>query len=106
VREGIDEGDLVHQVRCEPLQVEPALLERLGDETEVEHLEVAQPSVHELAGPARRARGEVACLDQADRQAAGRGVEGRATTHDATTDDQDVEGRGRHRVERGETVLG
>ena len=42
---------------------------------EVEHLQVAQAAVDQLAGPAGRAAGEVARLDQADGQAAGDGVE-------------------------------
>ena len=47
--------------------------------------------MEQLGGTARGARRQVALLDQADPQAAGRGIERHATTGDATADDQDVE---------------
>jgi hypothetical protein len=52
--------------------------------------------VDQLAGPARRAGGEVTCFDQTDPQTAGGGVESRADPDDAAADDQDVEGLCRH----------
>jgi hypothetical protein len=106
VLQRVQEGHLLHEVRRELLQVQPAFLQGLGDEPEVEHLQVAQAAVHELAGPARRARREVARLDQTDRETAGGGVEGGAGADDSSPDDQDVERGGLHRVEGGLTGVG
>jgi hypothetical protein len=92
-------------VRGELLQAQPALLERFGDETEVEHLEVAQAAVHQLARAAGGAGREIARLDQTDRESAGRGVEGRAAADHSAADDEDVERGRRHRIESGLTVL-
>jgi hypothetical protein len=99
VLQRVEERDLANQVRRQPLQVQAPLLECLGDEPEVEHLEVAQPTVHELARAAGRAGGQVTRLHQPDRQATGGGVEGRSSPDDATPDHQDVESRGGHRLE-------
>src|SRR5690606_24562936 len=78
----------------------------LGDEPEVEHLEVAQTAVDEFARPARGAGGEVARLDEADAQTPGRGIEGRAATDDAAADDEDVELVAGHGRERSGTGFG
>ena len=71
----IQERHRLHQVRREPLQQQPALLQRLPDEREVQHLQIAQAAVDELARPARRARRPVTRLDQPGGQAAGRRVQ-------------------------------
>src|SRR4029079_6106322 len=80
-----------------PGQQQATLLQGLTDETEVEHLQVPQPAVHELARPGRRTAGEVTLLEQADAEPAGDGVERRPRPDDASTDDEDVQGlvRGR-----------
>ena len=75
VLQRVDERHRLDQVRGELLDEQPAFLQRLGDQPEVEHLQVAQAAVDQLARAARRAGGEVAGLDQPDGQAAGRGVE-------------------------------
>jgi hypothetical protein len=87
----VDEGHRLDQVRRELLDEQPALLQRLGHEPEVEHLEVAQAAVDEFARPARRAGREVAGLDQPDGQTAGGGVERGTRADDTAADDQDVE---------------
>jgi hypothetical protein len=87
-------------VRGERLDEQAALAQRLGDQPEVQHLQVAQPTVDELAGTARRAGGEVAGLDEPDRQPPGGGVEGGSGAHHAAADDQDVELGVRHRLQR------
>ena len=91
VLEGVEEGDRLDQVRRDPGEHELALLERLADEPEVELLEVAHPSVEELARARRGPRGEVPLLDERHLQAARRGVEGDPGAGDATPDDEDVE---------------
>ena len=66
-------------------------MQRLADQPEVEHLQVAQAAVDQLARPARGAAGPVPRLDDRRGQAAGHGVEGAARADDAAADDQDVE---------------
>jgi hypothetical protein len=53
--------------------------------------EVAQAAVDELGAPAARALGEVAALDQRDRQAPAGGVERDARAGDPATDDEHVD---------------
>jgi hypothetical protein len=64
VLQRVEERHRADQVRGEALQQQRALAQGLGDQPEVEHLEVAQPAVHELAAAAARAAGPVAGLDQ------------------------------------------
>ena len=89
--ERVEERHRPDQVRREPGEQQAALLEGLPDQAEVEHLEVAQPAVDELAAPAAGAAGQVALLDQAGRQAAGHGVEGDPGADHSPADDEDVE---------------
>ena len=71
---------------------EQAPLEQcLTDQPEVEFLQVAQSTVHELRRAARRAGGEVATLDERDAVPARRGVERDSGSGDAAADDDDVE---------------
>ena len=67
------------------------LVQRLAYQAEVEPLQVPQATVDEFAGPAGGAGGEVALLDQRDREAATGGVERHAAAGDASADDEDVE---------------
>ncbi len=96
----VEERHRVHEVRCELVEQQAALAECLGDEPEVEHLEVAQAAVDQLAGATRRTGGEVAGVDESDRQSTGRGVERGTTADHAGTDDEDVERLRGHGVER------
>ena len=98
VGQRVEERHRPDQVRREPGQQQAALLEGLPDQAEVEHLEVAQPAVDELAAAAAGAAGQVALLDQPGRQAAGHGVEGHPGADHSPADDQDVELLGGHRV--------
>ena len=61
-------------------------------EPEVQHLEVAQASVNELARPARRARGPVLGLYQPYRETAAGRVQGRPGPGYASPDNEHVEG--------------
>jgi hypothetical protein len=74
----------------QPGEHEAPLEERLVHEPEIEHLEVPQAAVHELAGPAGGPGCEVAGLDQAGGQAPRHCVEGAARPDDTATDDEDV----------------
>ena len=87
----VEERHRPDQVRRQPGQQQAALLEGLLDQREVEHLQVAQAAVHELAAAAAGAAGQVALLDQAGAQPAGHGVEGHAGADDAAADHQHVE---------------
>ena len=91
VLERVEERHRAHQVRREALGQQAALAQRLPDQAEVEHLQVAQPAVHQLAGPAGRAGRPVPALEQADGQPAGRGVQRHAGTDDAAADHDDIE---------------
>ena len=81
-----------------------ALGQGLGDEPELPLVEVPQAAVDQLGRLRRRPRGEVVALDQGRAQSPGGGVEGHARAGDAPADHQDVEGLGRHPVERGGAV--
>ena len=105
VRQRIDEGHRAYQVRRQLLQQQRPLAQRLGDQPEVEHLEVPQAAVDELAGAAGRTRRKVARLHQADAQAARGGVERDARANDAGAHDQDVERFGAHGIERSLAIL-
>lgn len=91
VLQRVQEGHRLHQVRGEALQQQAALLQRLAHEGEVEHLQVPQAAVDQLAGAAGGARGPVARLHQAGRQAACHGVERSAGAHHARAHHQHVQ---------------
>ena len=84
--QGEEEGRRPDQVRGELLDQEPALVERLAHQPEVETLEVAEPPVDQLARAARGAGGEVALLDEGHGEAAGRGIESGAAAGHAAAD--------------------
>jgi hypothetical protein len=100
VLQRVEERHGPHEVRRDGLDEQPPFSQGLGDESEVEHLEVAQAAVDELAGAAGRAGGEVAGLDQSDGQAARGGVERGARADHPAADDQHVELAGGHRPQR------
>ena len=73
------------------LEEQRPLPQPLAHQAKVQHLEVPEAAMDQLAGPAGRARRPVLRLHQAYRQPPGRGVEGGAGPGDATPHDQDVE---------------
>ena len=79
-----------HEVR-RGLAQDLALGERFVDEPDFLLLQVADAAVHELRRLRRRARREVALVDERDAQAARRGVERDAGAGDAAADDEHVE---------------
>ncbi|MNW53111.1 hypothetical protein D3C74_306600 [compost metagenome] len=91
VLERVQERDRAHEVRREVLDEQVALGQRLVDQVEVEHLQVAQPAVDQLARPARRTGGPVLTLDDRGREPTGHGVEGDARSGHASADHEDVE---------------
>ncbi len=101
----VEEGHRPHQVRRDPGEQQAAFLECFLDQAEVEHLQVAQSAVHQLRGPAARAAGEVALLDEGGGESARDRVQRRTRPDDACPHDQHVEVRAagrpgsRHRVE-------
>ena len=64
VLQRVQERHRLHQVRRQALEQQSALLERLPDQREVQHLQIAQAAVDQLARPARRAGRPVAGLDE------------------------------------------
>ena len=95
--ERADERDRTNQVRRKALQQQTPFLQRLANEPEVEHLQVTQAAVDQLARAARRARGPVSGLEDPDRQATGHGVNrGSCADHPAPHNEQ-VELFSRHR---------
>jgi len=93
-REVVDE---VRRIRAE----RRAFLERFGDETEVELLEVADAAVDELRAARTRRLREVVLLDERGAVAARGGVDGDAETGRAPADDDEVEVVRRERGEMG-----
>jgi hypothetical protein len=87
----VEERHRPDQVWRQPVEEEAALLERLSHQAEVEHLEVAEPAVDQLAAAAAGAAGQVALLHESGGQAAGDRVEGDAGADDTAADDEHVE---------------
>ena len=85
------EAEVRHEMRRVAVE-QPALAQRLGDEREVELLQIAHAAVHELGAAARGALGEVVRLEQQGPIAAARGVDGNAEPRGAAADHDDVEG--------------
>ncbi len=106
VLQGVEEGHGLHQVRGEPLQEQAALLEGLADQGEVEHLQIAQTAVDQLARPAGGAGRPVARLDQPGRQTSGGGVQRRARADHARPHDQHVQFARGHGGERFDALDG
>jgi hypothetical protein len=79
------------QVRGDPVEHQAAFGQGLPDQPEVEHLQVPQAAVDELARPARGAAGPVAALDDRRGQAAGDGIESGTSPDHASAHDQDVQ---------------
>src|SRR2546430_5823975 len=67
-----------------------ALGERLGDEAELEILQVAKSTVDDLGGSRRGLRGKIALLDQQHLQAAPGGIARNSRAVDAAADDQQI----------------
>ena len=106
VLERVEERHRPDQVGREPGEQQAALLQRLLDQREVEHLEVAQAAVHQLGRARRRAGGEVALLDQPDLEPARHRVERRSDADDPAADDQHVELTGPELLERVGALIG
>jgi hypothetical protein len=80
----------MHQVRCDGAGQRAALVVRLAHEAHVAEAQVAKTAVHELRRGARRARAEVAGVDERDREALARGVRGGGRADHATADHEEV----------------
>ena len=104
--ERVEERHRAHEMRREHVQQQAALAQRLADEAELQLLEVAQAAVDQLARAARGAGGEVALLEQRDRQPAAGGVERAARARRAAADDDDVEDLLAHPLQRRRALLG
>ena len=85
------ERQRVGQVRGGDLHQDPALDRTLVGDPDLAVGEVAQAAVDELAGPARRAEGQVVGVDGEHAQPAGDRVEGHPGAGDAEADDEDVD---------------
>ena len=92
VEEREDEAQGAHQVGRGLGEQQVALTQRLVHQLDVQHLEVAQATVHEAGGAGRGPGGPVAGLDDAHVEAAGGRVERGAHAGGAAAHDQDVEG--------------
>ena len=93
------ERQRAHEVRRDRAHQQRPLARGLPGEAPLAVLEVAQAAVDELGAPAARAVGEVAALEQRDRQPARGGVERDAGARDAAADHDEVD-----RLARGERV--
>ena len=100
VLERVEEGHRLDQVRGEPLQEQAAFLQGLPDQGEVEHLQVAQATVDELAGATGGAGRPVAGLDEAGGQSPGDGVQRRSRADHPAAHHEDVQFPFGHRGER------
>jgi hypothetical protein len=97
-------------MRAQLVEDERALLECLAHQSELQLLEVAQPAVDQLAGPAGGARCVVACLDQRHGKPPGRCVERHTGADHPRADHEHVEllggqpAQGIRALERAETA--
>ena len=78
------------EMRCE-LADRVTFGRRLAHETDVALLQIAHAAVNELGRAAAGPAGEIAALDQGDRQAPQRSVAGNAGARDAAADDDQIE---------------
>jgi len=69
VLQGEEELDRPHEVGREPSEQQAPLTQRLAHEPELEHLEIPQAAVNELARPAGGSRRQIVRLDQRDGEA-------------------------------------
>src|SRR5207249_4438135 len=76
--------------RASSTQQDLALGERLGDQAELELLEIAQPAMDQLRGRRRGRRRQIAAFDQQHREPAAGSIAGDAGAIDAAADDQQV----------------
>ena len=90
-RDRDEEGQGAHQMGG-VAQQSLALVQRLVHQPDLALLEVAEAAVGQLRRLGRRARGQVALVDQRHAQASARRVERHAGAGDAGADDQHVEG--------------
>jgi hypothetical protein len=88
-------------VRGDPARERLDLTERLPDEREVAQAQVAEAAVDELRGRARRPGGEVAALDERDREPVARRELGDPGAEDPAADDQQVEALAPESLQRG-----
>ena len=89
--QGIKEGHGAHEVGSDRRQEKVALGQRLEHQLEIEHLKVAEPSVHELARARRRSRAPVLRFDDHRLQTSAGRIKGDAGTGDTAPDDEHVE---------------
>ena len=87
----VQERHRAHEVRRQALQQQATLAHRLTHQPEVEHLQVPNAAVDQLAGPAGGAASPVALIDDRGRQPARDGIQGRPGADDAAAHDQDVQ---------------
>ena len=87
----VEERHRLGQVRADLGEHQLAFPQRLADQPELEHLQVAQAAVEQLGRPGRGAGGQVSRLDQGHGQPAGDRVERGAGADDAAADDHHVE---------------
>jgi hypothetical protein len=78
-------------MRRQALHYERTFLQALADQAEVQHLEVPETTMDQLARPTRGARGPVLCLDKAHREPARRSVEGNAGARYPASYDEDIQ---------------
>src|SRR5512145_1124514 len=95
----IEEGNRAGEVRADVVEHQVALGQSLTHQREVAVLEVAEPSMKQLAGSAGRTGGVIPLLDEGHPEPPRCGVEGHAASGHAATDDEDVEVVARHPVD-------
>ena len=94
------ERQAMHQVRCDGPGRRAALVVRLAHQAHVAETQVAKTAVHELRRGARRARAEVAGVDERDGEALARGVRGGRGADHAAADHEEVVCRAPERLAR------
>src|SRR5215218_6769739 len=86
--ERVEERHGLCQMWGQLVESERALLEGLEDQGKVEMLQVAEPTVKQLAGPARGSGREITSFDQPDAQAAGDRIKCAAAACDTRANDE------------------
>ena len=89
--DGKDERQLPDEMRCYATLEDAALVQPLPDEPHVPEPQVAEATVDQLRGRARRLGAEVGAFEQCDAEPVLRRERGRARPDDPAADDDDVE---------------
>ncbi len=90
MRQRIQEADRLDQVRRQPGEHQLPLVQGLADQPELQLFQITQATMEQLGRPAGRSRGQIPRFHESHLETSGGGIQRRAGTDHAATDDDDV----------------